>query len=126
MLRLLMASSVAVFCVTASQRQHVQQLLQAKGKQQIQVFDASNKICKKYAKFTVISFEFVHVQMLFCLRLGYECDYVIVSCVAGLLKQHIESRPSRAWRQRYLSCLGSREMMTSIVSRARKGVMVVG
>ena len=57
MLRLLMASSVGVFCVTASQRQHVQQLLQAKGKQQIQVFDASTKISKKYSSYKVISYE---------------------------------------------------------------------
>ena len=46
MLSSLIASNVAVLCLTNAQARNVRELLRVKGKQQIPVFDISTKLCK--------------------------------------------------------------------------------
>ena len=57
---------------------------------------------------------------------GKEWDYVIISCVSGLLTQHIEKRPSKDWLRRNLGSIGHKDVITTAITRARKGLVIIG
>ena len=58
--------------------------------------------------------------------LGSEWDYVILSLVRSLSKDDIDPEPSPQWRREHLGFLTDEHQMNVGLTRARKGLCIIG
>ena len=61
-----------------------------------------------------------------CVFAGREWDYVVVSCVSSLPMSHIEEHADSSWIQRHLGNAANHGQMAVALTRARKGLIIIG
>ncbi|XP_053394362.1 helicase with zinc finger domain 2-like isoform X2 [Mercenaria mercenaria] len=57
---------------------------------------------------------------------GMEWNYVIFSTVRSLLDQQFKTNPGRGWCKYHLGCLTDRKEVNTALTRARKGLIIIG
>jgi len=57
---------------------------------------------------------------------GGEWDFVILSTVRSLPKSSIEKNPTKGWKYRHLGLLTDAQQTNIALTRARKGLIIIG
>lgn len=57
---------------------------------------------------------------------GSERDYVIISLVRSLEKDEIDPEPTKTWLQKHLGFLADEHQMNVGLTRARRGLCIIG
>ena len=63
---------------------------------------------------------------LYVCILGSEWDYVILSTVRSLSRVETEKNPTYGWRKKHLGFIVDENQMNVALTRARKGLIIVG
>ena len=82
-------------------------------------------ILSKYSSLLLYCTSTPNVQHLSC-HAGSEWDYVILSLVRSLNKDDFEPDPSMHWLREHLGFLTDEHLMNVGLTRARKGLCIIG